>query len=63
MDWGTRALPRTDRIVCLWLIRRFAHPAAAVQYVHESDAVEVAAAWNGYWLDSLGSAARMADRR
>jgi hypothetical protein len=33
MKWITRARPKTDRIACPWLIRRFIDPAAEILYV------------------------------
>jgi hypothetical protein len=33
MKWVTRARPKTDRIACPWLIRRFIDPQAQIRYV------------------------------
>ena len=33
MKWVTRARPKTDRIACPWLIRRFIDPDAEILYV------------------------------
>ncbi len=33
MQWVTREHPRTDRIACPWLIRRFIDPEAEIVYV------------------------------
>jgi hypothetical protein len=33
MQWVTRARPKTDRIACPWLIRRFIDPGAEIVYV------------------------------
>jgi hypothetical protein len=33
VKWVTRARPKTDRIACPWLIRRFIDPAAEIRYV------------------------------
>ena len=33
MKWVTRARPKTDRIACPWLIRRFIDPAARFKFV------------------------------
>lgn len=33
MRWVTRARPKTDRIACPWLIRRFIDPDAEILYV------------------------------
>jgi hypothetical protein len=46
MKWVTRARPKTDRIACPWLIRRFIDQAAEILYV-PSDAVLDVARQNG----------------
>jgi hypothetical protein len=33
MQWVTRARPKTDRIACPWLIRKFIDPEAEIVYV------------------------------
>ena len=33
MQWVTRARPKTDRIACPWLIRKFIDPQAEIVYV------------------------------
>ena len=33
MKWVTRARPKTDRIACPWLVRRFIDPDAEILYV------------------------------
>jgi hypothetical protein len=33
MQWVTRARPKTDRIACPWLIRKFIDPDAEIVYV------------------------------
>jgi hypothetical protein len=33
MKWVTRARPKTDRIACPWLIRRFIDPDAEILFV------------------------------
>lgn len=33
MQWVTRARPKTDRIACPWLIRKFIDPEARIVYV------------------------------
>ena len=33
MRWVTRQRPKTDRIACPWLIRRFIDPQAQIRYV------------------------------
>ena len=37
MKWVTRARPKTDRIACPWLIRRFIDPDAEFLYVPRSE--------------------------
>ena len=40
MKWMTRARPKTDRIACPWLIRRFIDPDAAIIYVPADEVIE-----------------------
>ncbi len=40
MKWMTRARPKTDRIACPWLIRRFIDPDAAIIYVPADEVLE-----------------------
>ena len=40
MKWMTRARPKTDRIACPWLIRRFIDPDAAIIYVPADELIE-----------------------
>lgn len=44
MKWVTRARPKTDRIACPWLIRRFVDPDAEILYVAPDQVLAVAAA-------------------
>jgi hypothetical protein len=37
MKWVTRGRPKTDRIACPWLIRRFIDPDAEILYVPAVD--------------------------
>jgi hypothetical protein len=46
MQWVTRERPKTDRIACPWLIRRFVDPDAEIAYV-PGDQVLPYAAQNG----------------
>ncbi len=41
MKWVTRARPKTDRIACPWLIRRFIDPDAEILYVPTDQVVDV----------------------
>jgi hypothetical protein len=43
MRWVTRARPKTDRIACPWLIRRFIDPGAEILYVPADQVLDVAA--------------------
>jgi hypothetical protein len=42
MRWVTRERPKTDRIACPWLIRRFIDPDAEILYVPAHDVLDVA---------------------
>ena len=42
MKWVTRARPKTDRIACPWLIRRFIDPQAQIRYVPADQVLAVA---------------------
>jgi len=44
MKWVTRARPKTDRIACPWLIRRFIDPDAEIWFVEPDRVLAVAAA-------------------
>ncbi|MGH2727338.1 MAG: chromate resistance protein ChrB domain-containing protein, partial [Actinomycetota bacterium] len=37
MKWVTRARPKTDRIACPWLIRRYIDPDAEFHFVRSDD--------------------------
>jgi hypothetical protein len=52
MKWVTRARPKTDRIACPWLIRRFIDPDAEIIYVRPSQVLDVAAAENARSFDA-----------
>jgi hypothetical protein len=56
MKWVTRARPKTDRIACPWLIRRFIDPEAEILYVPSSDVLAVAAAEGAHSFDTPGAA-------
>ena len=55
MKWVTRARPKTDRIACPWLIRRFIDPAAEILYVPADDVIAVAAAEHARSFDAPGA--------
>ncbi|MHB8448916.1 MAG: chromate resistance protein ChrB domain-containing protein [Mycobacteriales bacterium] len=42
MKWVTRARPKTDRIACPWLIRRFIDPDAEILYVPADQVLAIA---------------------
>jgi hypothetical protein len=43
MRWITRARPKTDRIACPWLIRRFIDPGAEIVFLPADEVVPAAA--------------------
>lgn len=55
MKWITRARPKTDRIACPWLIRRFIDPAAVIEYVPAAEVLSVAAAEGARTFDAPGA--------
>jgi hypothetical protein len=42
VKWVTRARPKTDRIACPWLIRRFIDPQAEIRYAPADQVLAVA---------------------
>ena len=42
MKWVTRERPKTDRIACPWLIRKFIDPEAEIVYVPRDDVLPYA---------------------
>jgi hypothetical protein len=52
MKWVTRARPKTDRIACPWLIRRFIDPDAQILFVPAEQVLDVAAREGGYSFDA-----------
>jgi hypothetical protein len=52
MKWVTRARPKTDRIACPWLIRRFIDPDAQIVFVPADRVLDVAAREGGYSFDA-----------
>jgi hypothetical protein len=55
MKWVTRARPKTDRIACPWLIRRFIDPGAEILYVPTDQVLTVAAAEGAHGFDTPGA--------
>jgi hypothetical protein len=52
MKWVTRARPKTDRIACPWLIRRFIDPEAEIVYVPADEVLSVAENVGGHSFDA-----------
>ncbi len=55
MKWVTRARPKTDRIACPWLIRRFIDSDAEILYVPKEEVVAVAEAESAHSFDAPGA--------
>jgi hypothetical protein len=55
MKWVTRARPKTDRIACPWLVRRFIDPDAEILYVPTDQVVATAEREGGYSFDTAGA--------
>ena len=55
MKWVTRERPKTDRIACPWLIRRFIDADAEIVYVPADRVLAVAADLGGYSFDAPGA--------
>jgi hypothetical protein len=55
VKWITRARPKTDRIACPWLIRRFIDPDAEIVYVPAGEVLPTAAATGGHSFDAPGA--------
>ena len=61
MKWVTRERPKTDRIACPWLIRKFIDPDAEFLYVPEDQVLEAAERERAHSYDAPG--ARYTHRR
>jgi hypothetical protein len=55
MKWVTREHPRTDRIACPWLIRKFIDPDAEIVYVPRDDVLAVAQREGAISFDAPGA--------
>src|SRR6266702_8956557 len=55
MQWVTRARPKTDRVACPWLIRRFVDPDAEILYVPADRVLDVAAREGARSFDAPGA--------
>jgi hypothetical protein len=52
MKWVTRARPKTDRIACPWLIRRFVDSDAEIMYVPRENVLAVAKDHDAHSFDA-----------
>jgi hypothetical protein len=55
MRWVTRARPKTDRIACPWLIRRFIDPDAEILYVPADEVLTTAHTHGAHSFDTPGA--------
>ncbi len=55
MRWVTRERPKTDRIACPWLIRRFIDPDAEIVYTPANRVLAVAEQVGGHSFDAAGA--------
>jgi hypothetical protein len=55
MKWVTRARPKTDRIACPWLIRRFIDPEAEILYVPPGEVLAVERDQRAMGFDAPGA--------
>jgi hypothetical protein len=55
MEWVTRARPKTDRIACPWLIRRFIDPGAEIVYVPAEQVLSYAKEHGARSFDAPGA--------
>ena len=55
MKWVTRARPKTDRIACPWLIRRFIDPDAEILYVANDQVLAVERDQDAHGFDTPGA--------
>ncbi len=55
MRWVTRERPKTDRIACPWLIRRFIDNEAEIVYVPADEVLETARREGGRSFDAEGA--------
>jgi|SRR5215213_9008107 len=55
MKWVTREHPKTDRIACPWLIRKFIDPEAEIVYVPSNQVLEYAEREGATSFDAPGA--------
>ena len=63
MKWVTRERPKTDRIACPWLIRRFLDPDAEIIYAPADQVLAVAQRDCGHSFDAPGATYPLRDAR
>jgi Uncharacterized conserved protein len=55
MKWVTRSRPKTDRIACPWLIRRFIDADAEIVYVPSDQVLDVEREQEAFGFDTPGA--------
>jgi hypothetical protein len=55
MKWTTRARPKTDRVACPWLIRRFIDPDAEILFAPARDVLDTAIRQGARSFDAPGA--------
>ena len=55
MKWVTRERPKTDRIACPWLIKKFIDPEAVFLYVPAEEVLAIAEGEGGISYDAPGA--------
>jgi len=55
MNWVTREHPKTDRIACPWLIRKFIDPDAEILYVPDAEVLPTAEREGATSFDAPGA--------
>ena len=55
MKWVTRERPKTDRIACPWLIRKYNAPDAEILYVPRDEVLETAEREGAHSFDAPGA--------
>jgi hypothetical protein len=55
LKWVTREHPKTDRIACPWLIRKFIDPEAEIVYVRQDDVLPFAEREGAMSFDAPGA--------
>jgi hypothetical protein len=55
VKWVTREHPKTDRVACPWLIRKFIDPDAEIVYVHRDDVLGYAEREGAISFDAPGA--------